>query len=98
MSVYPDKLRLRFLEDHSKWEDLKGSGLIAFLNIIKETWNSDYGVFSLKGKNVLRLELHTGGWSGNEDIIQSLKENLTFWGMYWQRSDRGGHYYFKMKP
>ena len=40
------------------------------------------------------LELHTGGWSGNEDIVGALQKNFIFWSMYWQRSERGGHYYF----
>ena len=93
MSEYPDELRLQFIEDY---KELEGNGLITFLNIIEETW-SDYGTFRLKGKKVLKLDLHTGGWSGNEDIVRALKKNITFWGRYWQRSDLGGHYYFEMR-
>lgn len=39
----------------------------------------------------------TGGWSGNEDVIISLKENYTFWGMCWQSSERGGLHTFKCR-
>ena len=38
--------------------------------------------------------LSTGGWSGNEDIIQALMENTMFHLMYWLESTRGGHYVF----
>jgi hypothetical protein len=40
------------------------------------------------------LELHTAGWSGNEDTIGALQSNAMFWALYWQKSERGGHYYF----
>ena len=43
------------------------------------------------------LELHTGGWSGNEEIIQALMESKSlFWNFFWQKSERGGHYYFEV--
>jgi len=41
----------------------------------------------------MKLELHTGGWSGNEDIIEALKKSY-FWIFYWEKSVKGGHYYF----
>ena len=45
------------------------------------------------------LELHTGGWSGNEMIISALeRSDSLFWTFYWQKSERGGHYYFKLPP
>jgi hypothetical protein len=46
---------------------------------------------------VLRLRLSTGGWSGNEDIIQALRENEWFWTFFWQEERRGGHYVFEFK-
>jgi hypothetical protein len=42
------------------------------------------------------LELHTGGWSGNEDIIRSLEENKWFYNFYWLSSRVGGHYEFRI--
>lgn len=41
--------------------------------------------------------LHTGGWSGNEDIICALGSNHLFWLMCWVQSRRGGHYIFEVK-
>jgi hypothetical protein len=40
------------------------------------------------------MELKTGGWSGNEDIINALQQNVVFWTKYWRTSKRGGFYAF----
>jgi hypothetical protein len=40
-------------------------------------------------------EFHTGGWSGNESIIQAMDDNQLFWIRYWKSSERGGHYKFE---
>jgi len=39
-------------------------------------------------------ELHTGGWSGNEDIIRAMLDNQVWWAIHWESSRRGGHYVF----
>lgn len=57
-------------------------------------WQPDWG-FKLSGKNKLKLELHCGGWSGNEEIIGVLEDSW-FWAMYWQMTKRGGHYWFEI--
>lgn len=59
------------------------------LKYVDALWN--YQDISLKGN---KFSLHTSGWSGNEDIIEALKKNRFFWMFFWERSDRGGHYYF----
>ncbi len=53
------------------------------------------GKESLFGRHVWKLTLHTGGWSGNEDIIDALKGTM-FWYFHWQISRRGGHYWFNL--
>ena len=42
------------------------------------------------------LYLSTGGWSDHEEVIGILEGSL-FWFMYWQKSERGGHYWFEGK-
>ena len=39
------------------------------------------------------LELSTGGWSGNEDVIAVI-QNTWFWWQCWDTSKRGGYYKF----
>ena len=64
-------------------------------------WTADYlilerrGTDRLTGRKVFKLQLHTGGWSGNEEIIANLEKH-GFWFLYWCRSDRGGHFYFEI--
>jgi len=45
-----------------------------------------------------KLELHTGGWSGNEMVVMALEKQTLFWAFYWQKSERGGHYHFSGIP
>ena len=40
------------------------------------------------------LRLSTGGWSGNESIIDAMRHNSRFWSLTWETSRRGGHYHF----
>jgi hypothetical protein len=41
------------------------------------------------------LEIHTLGWSGNEDIVAELK-NTDLWMFKFKAQTAGGHYYFKI--
>ena len=40
------------------------------------------------------FELHTGGWSGCEELIAAAMESM-WWLRYWYQTTRGGHYLFK---
>ena len=92
MGVYPTKEELETIRN---W-DLHKDKVEDLLEYIKEIWwCPDWG-FILSGKRVLKLELHTGGWLGNEDIIAVLEKTL-FFAMYWEKSVRGGHHYFTIK-
>jgi len=66
--------------------------------LVEENTNWSDWAISIKGKRILHFEYHTGGWSGNEDVIGALKNNLLFWPMFWQKSTRGGHYFFRIYP
>jgi hypothetical protein len=69
--------------------DLK-NGARGMVDLITSLWHWGDNQYSWDGHT---LELHTGGWSGNEDIISALEPTL-FWMVYWRKSERGGHYYF----
>jgi len=67
-----------------------------FLKLLESAWwMADWGFV----RNGNELELHTGGWSGNESIIESIKRNLrlTHFSMTYEMWKTGGHYYFKIR-
>ena len=89
---YPDK---KSLEQIEKWDILK-DGVQGLLDLVEENTCTPDWSFSITGKRVLRFEYHTGGWSGNEDVLSALRRNTLFFPVFWQKSTRGGHYYFKI--
>ena len=89
---YPTEKELKKIREWKSTDDSMG-----LLRFIEDLWFYP-DRFILKGKRVLRLYLSTGGWSGNESIMNALKNNSIFWMCYWQKSMRGGHYWFKFKP
>jgi len=66
------------LETIRSW-DLAKQPVIDLLEHIRQCWNWADGPgwhgYYLTGKRVLRLELHTGGWAGNEAVIDALQES-----------------------
>lgn len=48
----------------------------------------------VRGEQLDVWAYHTGGWSGNESIIDVLLESWLFWWLL-QRYDAGGHWYFR---
>lgn len=93
MKDYPTEEELKRIELF----DLSKEGVDNFIDFLESIiWNPDW-CFKLSGKRVLRIQFHTGGWSGNESIINSLQKNFIFWSMCWRRHDVGGHYWFEIK-
>mgnify|MGYP001614515985 FL=1 len=90
---YPDDKSLKEITD---W-DILTKGIQGLLDLVYENTNwADRQTYQ-SGKRVIRYEYHTGGWSGNEDVIYALQKNFLFWSMYWEKTTKGGHYYFKIK-
>lgn len=85
---YPEEHELEKIRN---WPHNDFEGLMDYVQEL--WWNAEWG-FRQKGK---KYYLSTGGWSGNEDIISAMNENLMFWSMCWQESKRGGHYIFEVK-
>lgn len=84
-------LNNKLLEMIKKWDVVK-NGIHPLVDLIIDNWHwEDY--VSLKG-NILKLS--TGGWSGNEEIINVLRENFGFWHTCWIKTERGGHYTFNL--
>ena len=91
MTEYPTEQELKKIEE---WD---GKDIESFLAFIESLWHWPT-YFVRRGKKVIRLELHTGGWSGNEAIISALGNawGNMFWLSFWEKSIRGGHYWFKI--
>jgi len=96
---YPEDEVLNFIKSYNL---AKEKTVDKLLEVIKENWNyADIKYFTMrKGKDVLgdpcmKLQLHTGGWSGNESIIDAIQNGKfpTLW-IFWTKSKAGGHYYF----
>ena len=90
---WPTNIQVNNLEAIRKWDAGKDpEGLLEF---IRPFWEP-YGYMEIKGKRVKRVYMATGGWSGNESIIAALHDCL-FFAFWWQKSKRGGAYWFKIK-
>lgn len=74
--------------------------ILNFIEILCEEWYyGDWGYkLHRKYSGKRKFELHTGGWSGNEDTISALISNicLTHFKMKYVRWETGGHYYFEI--
>lgn len=88
---YPLETELRTIRE---WDTAKDP--IGLIDYLEGVWEYADMAIKRKGRRVVYLELHTYGWSGNEDIIEALYKNLFFM-FYWCKSLRGGHYYFKVR-
>lgn len=92
---YPEEGELKLIE---RWNPREFMALIEYIqerwtypNMFNKKWTNSSGQWTLE------LELITGGWSGNEDIIKALLKNLMF--SYWYSEwKRGGYHKFEINP
>ncbi len=75
-----------------EWDPADFDGWMRFIASL--WWDADRVVRRTDGG----VELHTGGWSCNESIIDAMECNLLAWVRYWVSSRRGGHYEFRREP
>lgn len=97
---YPSDECLEFIK---KFDVIK-YGVRTLVDFIERVWwmpswgfQLSDGVDDIFNEPCKKLELHTGGWSGNESIMYALEENVIFWTVSWTQTRRGGHYYFDIK-
>jgi len=97
---YPTEESLEKLEYVLKGNDIR-KAMEAFYSALKEnyyTYDGFVGIteVDVRGEMTKVWQYHTGGWSGNEDIIGILHQSI-LWSLLIERYDKGGHYYFKIK-
>lgn len=63
-----------------------------YINLIESLWKYP-DRFVLKGN---KLYMSTGGWSGNESVIEAMRQNFFFFFAHTQWK-RGGHFWFSLK-
>jgi len=74
------------------------SGFIDLMHLVYDNWIYDFPYKSFyKDGDKYVYTLSTGGWSGNEELIDALMENHLWWMFSWYSSRRGGHYEFRIK-
>ena len=94
---YPTEDYLKFIQEYTG----ETMPIMVFVDILAGGWYfADWG-FKLHRRYAgkIKLELHTGGWSGNEDIIAAITSNmyLTAIKMRHVKWITGGHYYFEIR-
>jgi hypothetical protein len=88
---YPEEQELERIRTWSIDDPL---GLMEFVKSLWAYVDAGYWTQYLMKDGTSQFQISTAGWSGNEEIIEVLQENVVFWMMYWQSSKRGGHYEF----
>lgn len=79
------------------WPQNDFQGMMKF---IKSLWNySNCGYWTeTDTEDGIEYSVSTCGWSGNEEILEMMRDNVNmFWTLCWVQSRRGGHYIFEVK-
>lgn len=85
------------LERIREWSALDCMGLLEFAKALLRSncYSTVLAGTDHYGDPVLRVS--TGGWSGNEQVIYAMQDNVTWWAMHWYSSRRGGHHEFLIR-
>lgn len=99
---YPTDAQLRRVR---RWKIEQNSDFDALMTFVRSLWWSPEWGWSVDARRVReyksgplqrRYRVSTGGWSGNESLIDALRRNFIFWAVCWRSSRRGGHYVFEV--
>lgn len=81
------------LERIKTWPWADCTGLMDFIGSL---WSyPDRWVKSAGRRGRPLYTVSTGGWSGNESLIEALQANAMAWRLLWLSCRRGGHYEFE---
>lgn len=84
---------LKYIDD---WQGGTVKEILDFLEFIKEIFSWYHEREIVVKKRVVHVRLATSGWSGNEEIINHLNNNLWFGSRFWESSHRGGLHIYKI--
>lgn len=88
--IYPSE------EDLDKIRNWTWKEIPQLLEFLRERWMWANSGYWEENPELKLLNLHTGGWSGNESLIEALHFNTIVWVLIWEKSERGGHYTFDL--
>lgn len=96
---YPTEETLKIIREWQYDEVQRYADLMAFVG---KAWHwQDYMYVNATknsfGDRVWEYTCITGGWSGNEELVGALKDNVIFWTMCWRESHRGGKHIFEVR-
>lgn len=95
---YPTEAWLKAIRDYHP----SVMPIAEFVELLRDSWNYDERGFNMERlpSGEMKLELHTSGWSGNEDMIAAIKSNyhLTNNVMKFYKWKTGGHFEFLIYP
>lgn len=80
------------------WDLKARQDFVDLLAYIHERWryaDSGYWTETVDRNGVVFFAISTAGWSGNEDLIEALRETLLWW-ICFESHFRGGHYLLKL--
>jgi hypothetical protein len=81
------------IEKIETWKiDGKLETYISLMDFIKSLWR--YPDYILEDPENHVYTLITGGWSGNEQIVYAMKQNMLLNCFYWFSSERGGKHVY----
>jgi hypothetical protein len=92
---YPEGHELRRIRNYG--DDFHG-----LMDYVKYLWKypdriTEFHSTCEDGKVYRIVSVSTGGWSGNEDIVDALQKNHSFWMICWHMSKRGGYHEFRIR-
>ena len=89
---YPTDGELRLIRE---WP---GTDFIRLMAYVRKLWEfAEWGWKDYDAGAVHAYDISTGGWSGNESLIEAMSDNNLFWALCWCEARRGGHYKFEVR-
>lgn len=92
------KITRKWIKEMQQQEtnDVFGTTAEEVIDWLKNNWEyADMGIKTKVQDELFFLEIHTLGWSENEEILDKFMQSM-FWVLFWTKSERGGHYYFEI--
>lgn len=93
--MYPTEEDLEYIRKFDVLKTINGDdpnkNFAMLMDYVRALWH--WPTFFTEEGGLYRLA--TGGWSGNEDLLEALRENNMAHVLFWESSHRGGLVYYR---